>query len=536
MQSKHNTSVRQLLAILGKPQIYLLLALLIMALHLPRYYVSDILMDDAFISFRYADNLAHGSGLVFNPGERVEGYTNFLWVVLLAGFRKLGFEIVAASQVLAVFAALGTLFLIYLLALHLFAERRYRVVWVALPVLAYAALPTHVRYMNSGMETSLFVFVVTLALFVFVTRGPGWQAGIWFALAALTRPEGVMYFGLVWAYAAVAAAWGKRRPGWWRELAWFALGFGLPYGIYFVWRYLYFGFLLPNTYYAKAAGLQLARLARGWDILLELLSWWPVYGFLFLAVLAAFSWRRNRIWLLFLGLNLATYLYFIYVGGDFIVWFGPRFLMPVLPVLLLSASEGLANLLHNRLVDTRAVVPVAVGLIIVLLVVSYHYTWPNVKFGPSHFTAQMRGWKETGLWLAANTPEQTVIATDAAGLIPYYSERITIDMYGLTDLHIAHQPADHLGQGIVAHERYDPEYVLERAPDCIISTWVNSDGKPVAAGLDQFWPQFDDNYQLVLLAKVRYGPPEDGVWLVETNQMTLELFEKGYHTGVFCRP
>src|SRR5436189_992982 len=46
--------------------------------------------DDAFISFRYAQNLAEGNGLVFNPGERVEGYTNFLWVLLLAAGDVLG--------------------------------------------------------------------------------------------------------------------------------------------------------------------------------------------------------------------------------------------------------------------------------------------------------------------------------------------------------------------------------------------------------------------------------------------------------------
>ncbi|MBN1667170.1 MAG: hypothetical protein JW862_08770 [Anaerolineales bacterium] len=507
-----------------------------MMLQLPRYWNPDILMDDAFISFRYAENLASGLGLVFNAGERVEGYTNFLWVIILAGARKLGFEIVPTSQVLASMASLATLFSIYLLAKHLFRGRRMPALWIALPLLAYAALATHVRYSLSGMETSLFVFLLTWTLLIFVKRGPGWLPGVLFALTAMTRPEGVMYFGLAWGYAVLVAMQERHKPGWWCDLLWFTLSFGLLFGGYFLWRYRYFGYLLPNTYYAKAAGFQWARLERGGEILLELLSWWPIYAFWVLAILALFSWRKNRIWLLFLGLNLATYLYFIYVGGDFIVWFGPRFLMPVLPVLLLAAAEGLANLLENRSLPQKWAAWIGVVTVFVLVWFSYQYTWPNVKFSPSNYAAQMRSWKETGLWLAANTPRQTVIATDAAGLIPYYSERETIDMYGLTDLHIAHLQSDALGQGVVAHERYDPEYVLGRAPDCLVSTWVSPQGIPLAAGLEAYWPEAAARYELVLLAKVRDGVPQDGRWLVETDQMTPELYEQGYHTGVFCRP
>ena len=54
--------------------------------------------DDAFISFRYVDNLVAGHGLVFNAGERVEGYTNFLWVILLAGLQSLGMDPIPASR------------------------------------------------------------------------------------------------------------------------------------------------------------------------------------------------------------------------------------------------------------------------------------------------------------------------------------------------------------------------------------------------------------------------------------------------------
>ena len=65
---------------------------------------SSWLSDDAFISWRYAQNLVAGNGLVYNPGERVEGYTNFLWTVLLALCQALGLDMEAASVLFAFLA------------------------------------------------------------------------------------------------------------------------------------------------------------------------------------------------------------------------------------------------------------------------------------------------------------------------------------------------------------------------------------------------------------------------------------------------
>src|SRR4030042_1361768 len=64
--------------------------------------VSRYTVDDAYISFRYAENAAKGYGLVFNPGERVEGYTNFLWVILLAGFYWIGANTLLAAKAIGI--------------------------------------------------------------------------------------------------------------------------------------------------------------------------------------------------------------------------------------------------------------------------------------------------------------------------------------------------------------------------------------------------------------------------------------------------
>src|SRR5215475_14053819 len=83
-----------------------LLALPLLAVHI---LVFNFVTDDAYISFVYARNLARHGQLVFNLGERVEGYTNFLWTVLLAGFLKVGLPAEIMSRVLGAGFAIGTL-------------------------------------------------------------------------------------------------------------------------------------------------------------------------------------------------------------------------------------------------------------------------------------------------------------------------------------------------------------------------------------------------------------------------------------------
>ncbi|KPJ64637.1 hypothetical protein AMJ44_12375, partial [candidate division WOR-1 bacterium DG_54_3] len=71
-----------------------LILLALLAIFVVHSLFLDFTQDDAFISFRYVRNFVNGDGLVFNPGERVEGYTNFFWILLLSLFLKLGFDIV----------------------------------------------------------------------------------------------------------------------------------------------------------------------------------------------------------------------------------------------------------------------------------------------------------------------------------------------------------------------------------------------------------------------------------------------------------
>src|SRR5262249_33073342 len=149
--------------------------------------------DDAFISFVYSRNLARSGQLVFNLGERVEGYTNFLWTVLLAALYKVGLAPEITSRVL------GTAFGIATLGTCAFLSRAIRntdwLWWDAVLSLFLAGAPGYACWSSGGLETQMFTFFVTLGAALYLTRRES-HAAIAFGLAALTRPEGILFFGL----------------------------------------------------------------------------------------------------------------------------------------------------------------------------------------------------------------------------------------------------------------------------------------------------------------------------------------------------
>ena len=153
-----------------------------------------VLYDDAFISFRYARNLAGGEGLVFNPGERVEGYTNMLWTCLLAGAMALGGDPILAAKVLGVVSGVIVLALSALLTHRLSPGGG---LWVTVPGLLLSATASLPRHALSGMETVSFSACLLLALWIEAgsdTLRNRFLAGLALGLATLTRPEGLLFF------------------------------------------------------------------------------------------------------------------------------------------------------------------------------------------------------------------------------------------------------------------------------------------------------------------------------------------------------
>jgi hypothetical protein len=196
--------------------------------------------DDALISVRYAQHLAAGRGLVWNEGEApVEGYSNFLSVLVGAGAIHLGLSPIIVLKAVGGVAAALSLVLVYLVAR----------LWVGpFPALAPVAVLTAFHgfalWAVSGMETPVFVTAVLAAVYLAYSERPV-AAGLLVCVSGLVRPEGPLV-GL-----AIGTGYLVYRD--WPTLVRFAVAAVAPYTIYFAWRLLEFGRPFPNTVYCKAA-------------------------------------------------------------------------------------------------------------------------------------------------------------------------------------------------------------------------------------------------------------------------------------------
>ena len=415
--------------------------------------------DDAFISFRYAEHLLSGDGLVFNPGERVEGYTNFLWTIILAGFMALGADPVVMSILLGLAALAG------LVALTVWLGRgwgaRGAVVWVAGGLLAVDA--SLALEAVEGLETTLYALLlaggVALGLEASGSRRLAVASGGLLGLAALTRPEAPLVWVVLQVSLLADARLRQGREAFRRRLAlvfWAGWPFwGIVLG-HLGWRLSYYGAWVPNTFHAKTGGGGVMWL-RGLRYLWFHMAGHPLLWALVGLRLLLGRWHRRA--LVLLALSASYLLYVVAVGGDF----KPtgRFIIPVLPFLALLAQEAV-----QRLGDWLGSVWRALAVLMAVGVGVYGYlgTYRQAARVAEDRHANLEARKLVGDWLAVEFPSTALLAIHSAGAIPYYSGLPTVDMWGLTDARIARVRPEHMGEGIPGHEKTDPRYVFQRHP------------------------------------------------------------------------
>ena len=298
-------------------------------------------LDDAFISFRYSRNLLEGYGLTFNPGgEIVEGYTNFLWTMQMAWMLALGYEPLVAAHWWTLAFALATVLLVYR-----FAATQWERWWALLPPLLLTINPHFVLYTarGSGMETAQVTLLSLAALWLLWRirdQRTAFSAGLLCAVVAMARPDGALVPLAGGTLLVLRLLIQPQKRALLAQIGALCAGFALLYGPYFIWRYSYYGYLLPNTFYAKT-GFTAAQAVRGWRYSLDFVT---LSGFRSVIGLLLLSWigliiagRKSprqavTIWLLWLFI-LWTLVYVVVVGGDHFP--NGRFFISALPPLML---------------------------------------------------------------------------------------------------------------------------------------------------------------------------------------------------------
>ncbi len=420
-------------------------------------------IDDAYISFTYSKNLISGNGLTYN-GMVVEGYSNFLWTVLIAPLIWMGFDPFVVSRIISLLCGTLALFAAERVNKYLFPQMNFLQSFLSLLVIAVSA-PFTVWTMG-GLETMFMSLWVILFIYYAISSRPA-LAVVACLLAALTRPEGIILFVIFIGYYVIF----KREAV--KSILPFGLCFLLTYGLFLLWRYTTYGYLLPNTAVVKLdPTMENVEKALYW--LASYFQLRPLFTLLVCAgIVTVFTNKlyKNREWSLFLSVVGGFFAFVIYSGPDWMPHF--RYIVPVM--LLFSPLAAAA--LHPTEKWLHGVsLGLSIGAVILEIAMAYFLYIP---FGPElgeYTDGLVRG----GEWLREYTDAEDVIAVVDAGALAYYSDRQIIDIIGLNNELIAHSP-----------EQTDLDYVFGLKPKVIqLHVAFTADGQITPPELN------DENYRV----------------------------------------
>lgn len=379
------------------------------------FHLTGFVADDAFITFRYADNLAHGLGFVYNAGERVLGTTTPLFTLILACLNIMGLNIPSAALAVSLVCSGLTATVIYRFALHL----RFTIMaW--LPTVAYILWPRSLAVDTGGMETALFTLLITAAFYYQAKRLTIYALAL-ATLSALTRPEGFFVVAILLALNLY------REPYRWRQ---YLVVTGLLLLPWLIFATIYFGSPIPNSAMAKAA--LYAKLGRFgiWETLVYFMAWHTPFGWL-MSLMALFGgyWlnkKQNFGWpaiiflvglILFYCLSRAR-MFFWYVGPIYPLYF-------IFATAAVCWAVGRFKWLKQKRMLVRNLTLIGICLLL-------GYAWRTPVFYYSRLQeAQINAHYEVAVYLAARVADHELVAAEDIGYMGYYSKKRILDRDGL---------------------------------------------------------------------------------------------------------
>jgi tetratricopeptide (TPR) repeat protein len=491
----------------------------------------NFIQDDAFITLRYVENFINGNGLVFNTGYRVEGYTNFLWVLLISliGFIGTIFSVETdlplITQLLSQLSGIALIILAYFFTKKIITAKyllnnNFDYILCTLislvPPFLISFAPPFLYWGVSGMESVLFTFLTCFSFYRYIFR-TGSKPDIVFVTASvlnsLLRPEGILIFLMIMCHSIIIN-YKKyfRLNGRWttsssakvylKEV----LMYAVPIAAYLAFRYFYYGFLLPNTFYAKT-GFNLEHFSRGLEYVFTGIINNFFYGLLLVIPLLSLIKSNLRSETIFFYFFVIIYLLFIIlIGGDVLPI--SRFILPVLPLVIVFSVITLYQLTALNFTPTLKFVLIVsvLSAFTYIITSSYFNNYKEMKLKRSFEIGLVKKMKVYAGWIKNKIVESNQnkkVALSTIGAFSFYSGAEVIDIVGLTDKYIAHNPKEVPGidEDLPVHwkeRRYNAEYVLKREPDYII---FPAGAKPTAFAECAIFvqPQFYKNYYCQLI-------------------------------------
>ena len=435
--------------------LYLIILAALIAVYVIHTLSLAFTQDDAFISYRYVKDFLGGIGLVFNPGERVEGYTNFLFVILMALFGNLGVNYITLSKLLGIFSGASIIVLSYFWFKKIFPDGKYDLAAFGAPVLL-AANSAFAYWSISGLETVMFAALVFWGIY-FASEKKYIMVAL-LALATLTRPEGGLIFALIIIYYLIT----KFMPR--ITVAGLIAAYALLIIPQFIFRLSYYGDLLPNPFYAKT-GWSIGYFIAGLNYFWLFLRQYGFIGILIIIPLISFNRFASKLRLP-LFIMIAYLIYIILVGGD--VLHGHRFFVVLMPIIYLLFFAGLSVWLRDIIGNKYITITVSIILVAAFLTCGIPYKWmQSIRKTEIGLVDGMTYWTRVIHDTRGN--DNYSIALSTIGAFGYYSNAVVIDLLGLTDRTIAKNPRPVTGIETTWKEKnYNIPYLMKRNPDLIL--------------------------------------------------------------------
>jgi hypothetical protein len=403
-----------------------------------RYFV-----DDSYITFRYGRNLASGYGVAWNPGEPpVEGYSNFLWMLISAWAHRAGLDPMTVSRVVGGGCIVVSLFVVRRLAIAVAGTAR----WANLAMVLMAAIPSFAYWAMSGLETAS---VVLLSLLYFLdfhrdleARRLPWRTALWADLLCLSRPDAPLLLAL--SAAPLLFSRDRAERAWLLRLVLAALPVVL---IYQGWHWMTFGRLTTNTVAAKFRPLSGSELTINYFHEAFPLPLLALAG----AIRGARLFERQ---MLLVGFGFLLVMLNVTPQVGHYNRFYLEVLAPMVVLVPLLASRWESAPPAAR--PSFAIGGTAGFAAFLLLLVQFAAPFREmVSYGEREIEGYSRAHEPIGDLLGRNfTPHELLAASDC-GIIPYRSKMRTMDIWGLTDRRIA-------------EKGFDAGYVMAAHPDAIV--------------------------------------------------------------------
>lgn len=456
-------------------------------------YLHTTILDDAYIFLRYAENIVNGFGLVWNINEApVEGYTSFLYLFVLITAKFLTIDLETFAIVFGIITSALTLFFTYLINIHLFGKILSKKSSIIFTIIILTISPAYLYWSTAGMETSFYSMFLVMTIYLFLKFPESISSslfkGILFGMLCVLRFEAVLFF-VIALYYLVKPNNSFLRIKISATTSLFILGFILAFGTYFIWRWTYFGFFFPNTFYAKTGG-GIQQIIGGFLYIIKALRLF--YGFGWIPIIFVLLFFRKEMLsketIFLFSISLISILTTILIGGDH--FHLGRFVLPVLPLLFvfLPPSIELMSLTQFKYISLKQKYR---GVLILFVIAALLVNKPVYKEVAGGFINLLDAKKDllevydessetdiidwqTGFILMGSAlnkiaDKDDYIAVVPIGAIGYFSKINVIDMVGLVDPVIAHEKldAEKLKKWTAGHTKGDGKYILSRKPKYI---------------------------------------------------------------------